>query len=120
MGGGFIGGDGSVKWQFHGESIRGGSIISNGEGIKGHRQEAIDETDPGASFVLTMDLPIDEGARKKFVTDLIEQLKSGRTPISITLPIEDAAHGGPNHDQIRIEWPSRRQKRPVKNDAADR
>jgi hypothetical protein len=32
MGGGFIGGDGSVKWQFHGENIRGGSIVSNGEG----------------------------------------------------------------------------------------
>jgi hypothetical protein len=110
MGGGFIGGDGSVRWEFHGESIRGGSIVSNGAGVKGHRQEAIDESEPGASFVLTIDLPCEDNARKKFVEDLIEQLKGGRSPISIALPIEDEAHGGPNHDQIRIEWPSRREK----------
>jgi hypothetical protein len=108
MGGGFIGGDGSVRWEFHGESIRGGSIVSNGEGKKGHRQKAIDETTSGASFVLTVELPRNKGAREKFVTGLSEQLKRGRRQISLTLPIEDKDHGGPNHDQIRIKWPSRR------------
>jgi hypothetical protein len=111
MGGGFIGGDGSVKWQFHGENIRGGSIVSNGEGPKGHRQEAIDETKSGASFVLTIELPRKRGAREKFVTDLSEQMKRGRRKISITLPIEDKGHGGPNPNQIRIKWPSRQPKR---------
>jgi hypothetical protein len=107
MGGGFIGGDGSVKWKFRGESIRGGSIVSNGEGKKGHRQEAIDETKPGGSFELTIELPKEKRAREKFVRDLSEQLKGARSRISVALPIEDKDHGGPNLDQIRIKWPSR-------------
>ncbi len=110
MGSGEVGGDGSVKWQFRGESVRGGSIISNGEGQRGHRHEAVDETEPGAHFVLTIDLPRDEEARKLVVGELMKQLEGGRDPISIVLPIEDEHNGGPNHDQIRIEWPSRRHK----------
>jgi hypothetical protein len=108
MGGGFIGGDGSVKWKFRGENVRGGSVVSNGEGKKGHRQAAIDETKPGASFELTIELPKDERARKRFVKDLSEQLKRGRSKISVALPIEDKKNGGPNPNQIRIKWPSKR------------
>jgi hypothetical protein len=107
MGGGFIGGDGSVKWKFQGESIRGGSIVSNGKGKKGHRQEAIDETKAGASFKLTIELPKNERAREKFVEDLSKALKRAHRQISVALPIEDKKNGGPNHNQIRIKWPSK-------------
>ena len=120
MGGGFIGGDGSVKWQFQGESIRGGSIISNGAGVKGHRQEAIDESEPGASFVLTIDLPCEDNARKKFVEDLIEQLKGGRSPISIVAANRgrSARRSKPRSNPHRVAESSRQDW--IRNGVADR
>jgi hypothetical protein len=109
MGSGEVGGDGSVKWKFRGDNVRGGSVVSNGDGKRGHKQAAVDETRPGASFALTIELPKDEDARDTFVKSLCKQLKKRKlSKISVDLPIEDKKNGGPNPNQIRIKWPSKR------------
>src|SRR4029453_18244501 len=108
MGSGEVGGDGSVKWKFRGENVRGGSVVSNGEGKKGHRQGGVDENKRGASFELTIELPKDERARERFVKGLSEQLKRGRRKISVALPIEDKKNGGPKPNKKTIKRPRQR------------
>jgi hypothetical protein len=119
MPGGF-GGDSSVKWFVHADNGRAGSVRSErpdpGPRPKRWRQEGIDEWEPAAAydFTITIKIPKDSArsnAKATFVAGLraaadaaeSAPLNSGGA-VSFRLPVEDKDHGGPNLDQIVVDW----------------
>lgn len=88
MGGGFIGGDGSVAWEIFGDKV-GDNHESKKVGQKGRRQKGVDATDDGAEFTVLLKLPatLDNSGPEGYV--------------KYTIPIQPYTP-----DQIQISWPS--------------
>ena len=112
MGHGDFGGDGSVRWVVLGNKVRTGSVRSITRSPRKHEHRGIDETKSGLQkFTVTIKIPKGDTARNRFAQVLqkaADQAKVGATKrISVRLPIEDQNNGGPNHNQIRVRWPSR-------------
>jgi len=104
MGNGQIGGDSSVKWYFRGDNVRRNTTTpkSNPTGTHGHEQEAIDETNAGECFTVTIKLPQDSSALLLLLNQLKNWVNNPIGPIVFQLPIEDN-----NERQIVIEWNSK-------------
>jgi hypothetical protein len=100
MGGGFIGGDGSVAWDIFGDNV-GNKHESKPKGSKGRRHKGTDQTDPGANFTVMLKLPATQDP----------QPPSGY--IKFTIPILPDTP-----DQIQIDWPSSVTASLVKKDGA--
>jgi hypothetical protein len=101
MGNGQVGGDGSVKWTFEAENVK-GTPQSKPKGPKGHEQWAVDDTAAGEKFSVAIKLP---STTPDFVAlrDRLEQwVKNPQDPIEFELPIEDG-----NEKQIVIKWKSK-------------
>ena len=87
MGGGFIGGDGSVRWELFGDNID-TNHDSVPVGSHGRKHTAIDKTSPGGLFTIVFDKEASGGG-------------GGSQDYTFTLPIR------PNkHKQIQILWQS--------------
>src|SRR5262245_50157036 len=87
MGGGFIGGDGSVRWELFGDNVD-ANHDSAPVGSHGRKQTAIDRTPAGGSFTIVIDKDAVGGG-------------GGAQDYTFTLPIK------PNkHKQIQIFWES--------------
>ena len=117
MPGGF-GGDSSVKWFVNADNGREGSVRSERQGGPGSKrwvQEGIEEWDGATAFdfTITIKIPKDNPTRPNAKDDFVASLRAalnaaerlnGGDPITITLPVEDKDHGGPNLDQIVVDW----------------
>ena len=105
MAGGTFGGDGSVMWVIDVDHVKDGTTpTSVKKGDKGHRQEGIDDTDPG-QFTVWIKLPADPTDKDPFVKalqDAAAEAASGAPKVSFKLRIEQD-----NHDQIEIKWNSK-------------
>src|SRR5438477_169386 len=102
---GFIGGDRSVQWEIIGENVR-----SHNEGAvpAGYRHFGIDESDDNDPyFTVVIKLPQSQVDHDNLIGSLRNQLQQPGGQLTFRIPIEDENHGGPNHDQIQISWPSR-------------
>jgi hypothetical protein len=87
MGGGFIGGDGSVRWEMVGDKVD-SNYTSDPVGGHGRRQSAIDQTAAGAVFSVVIDKDAVPGG-------------GGGQDYTFTLAIK------PNqHKQIQVKWES--------------
>jgi hypothetical protein len=88
MGGGFIGGDGSVRWELFGDNV-GSRHQSTANGPRGRRHVGIDTTADGGQFLVTLRLPAkpDPTSPPGF--------------LRYTMPIV-----ADTWDQIRIDWTS--------------
>jgi hypothetical protein len=101
MGGGFIGGDGSVAWDIFGDKV-GDNHESKKVGQKGRRQKGVDATDDGAEFTVLLKLPatLDNSGPAGYV--------------KYTIPIQPYTP-----DQIQVSWPSSTSASTVKKSVAD-
>jgi hypothetical protein len=107
MGSGEVGGDGSVQWDIHGNSITSHSDSSSNP--KHVQHKAKDDTDPSDRyFHVTIKLPQDGDQRGEFLTSLERGWRSGQAGQDVTfdLRIEDEDNRGPIKDQIKITWTS--------------
>src|SRR4030095_8734561 len=107
MGSGEVGGDGSVQWDIHGNSITSHSDSSSNP--KHVQHKAKDDTDPSDRyFHVTIKLPQDGDQRGEFLTSLERGWRSGQAGQDVTfdLRIEDEDNRGPIKDQIKITWKS--------------
>jgi hypothetical protein len=105
-----VGGDSSVKWSVDVDHVRHSKLKSVGKGPLGHQQEGVDETDPGEYFKICIELPKRADDRQEFLNSLAkasQEANGQKDCVEIVLRIEDDQRGGPNTDQIRIEWSSR-------------
>lgn len=113
---GMFGGDGSVKWFVRANRVK--SATARSEGII-HTHEGVD--DSSGSFIVTINWPTDEDARKVFIAEVRKYAASPTDQLKLTLPIEDTVYlreharrlrngqedliKGGNEEQIRIDWP---------------
>jgi hypothetical protein len=107
MGGGFIGGDSSIQWDFQADKVKSHNSTAPGPGKR--RQLAQDETNAGDPFFhVTIRLPVDQHQKDDFLKSLAEGLKAGYDgkPVSFDLRIEDKTNNGPISNQIQIFWTS--------------
>jgi hypothetical protein len=95
MGGGFIGGDGSVQWEIFGENV-GANHATQGHKSSGCRQTGVDQTPGGTQF---FEVVLDKAA--------VEQ-KGPAGYRKFRLKIR--AH---KPKQIQVYWPSNEQSSPV-------
>ena len=116
-----IGGDTSVKWTMACNSARGGTVKTippDSTGPGKYQQLGVDETPDGdQDFTISIEIPKDASrpnAKSLFVAALRRAAGEAEAApinspvrITITIPIEDDRHGGPNEDQIQIGWPSK-------------
>jgi hypothetical protein len=119
MPGGF-GGDSSVKWFVHADNGRAGTVRSErpepGPKPKRWEQEGIDEWEETTAydFTITIKVPKDSArttAKATFVANLRAAANAAESAplnsdvkVQIRLPVEDLGHGGPNLDQIVVDW----------------
>jgi len=103
--GGDVGGDTSVEWRFWGDNVRLSSINSCGFGEHGFEQGAVDETDDGQQFTVSLKIPKEPA---EFIRTLREAAdnaaKYAGQPgylVSFVMPIERS-----NPNQIQIRWES--------------
>jgi hypothetical protein len=96
MGNGQVGGDGSVKWLFQGDNIK-GTPRSDPRGVKGIEQEGVDDTNDGDQFTVTVTLPQDSSALLSLLGQLRNWVTNPLGPIVFNLPIEKNVE-----DQISI------------------
>jgi hypothetical protein len=95
MGGGFIGGDGSVQWEIFGENV-GVNHATQGHKSSGCRQTGVDQTPGGTQF---FEVLLDKGA--------VEQ-KGPAGYRKFTLKIRPH-----KPKQIQVYWPSNEKSSPV-------
>src|SRR5262245_8905427 len=96
MGGGFIGGDGSIQWDFQGDNVISQSCTE--PGLKKSRHIGRDRTNSGDKFFsVTIRLPVDAGQRDDFLESLATGLAAGKvgSPVTFKLRIEDKTNNGP-------------------------
>jgi hypothetical protein len=107
-----VGGDGSITWKLEVKKGKPGKIrsshpaghVPNGQGPFKNEGEA--DTTPGGLFEITIQVP--KGGGANFKTQLETALtnwKPSTSELKLFIPIEDTANGGPNPNQIKVEWP---------------
>jgi hypothetical protein len=104
MGDNNVGGNGSVEWSVDVDDPK--WTIDQPKSPKGRRQGGADEGGKdGESFTITIEVPVDTGARDKFIkdlTDAVADAKGGKPKVILNLLIERN-----NPDQIWIHWPKK-------------
>lgn len=104
MGNGQIGGDGSVKWKFRGDSAKGD--VSSVQTKRRVEQSAVDDTNANEKFIVTIKSPKQKKALKILKQKVEKWAERPTDALTITLPIEDRTE-----DQIVIKWNSKRSRR---------
>ena len=102
-----IGGDTSIKWKVDLRNAR--EAYSDPlpqpapRAGKRYYHEGVDVKATRA-FIVTIKVPQRAVTRKKFLAALKTFVKAPQSALTLKLDIEDDRHGGPNEDQIHIDW----------------
>jgi len=111
---GVFGGDSSVKWLVVSDDPSDVTSEPSPEPGKPrkHRQRGREDTDPGQYFVVSIEVPRTQADKNDLAlglfaaADRLSGLPAGAGRVWFRLKIEDTQNGGPNEDQIKIDWPS--------------
>ena len=111
---GVFGGDSSVVWEVVSDNPR---VLTGapdqGPGTDGKfRQGGKENTDAGKYFVVSIEVPRTQADKNDLAlglfaaADRLSGMPAGAGRVWFRLKIEDESNGGPNENQIKIDWPS--------------